>query len=71
MSKSKLMGLHVESDKVKRAAIKLGCLTFKTPFTYLGSTMGGSLSRIQAWEEVVERVKSRLSNWKMKTLSIG
>ncbi|GJX76619.1 RNA-directed DNA polymerase, eukaryota [Tanacetum coccineum] len=71
MSKSKLMGLHVDSDKVKRAAIKLGCLTFKTPFTYLGSTVGGSMSRIQAWEEVVERVKSRLSKWKMKTLSIG
>ncbi|GJT65494.1 RNA-directed DNA polymerase, eukaryota, reverse transcriptase zinc-binding domain protein [Tanacetum coccineum] len=71
MSKSKLMGFHVDSDKVKRAAIKLGCLTFKTPFTYLGSTVGGSMSRIQAWEEVVERVKSRLSKWKMKTLSIG
>ncbi|GJR33170.1 RNA-directed DNA polymerase, eukaryota [Tanacetum coccineum] len=71
MSTSKLMGLHVDSDKVKRAAIKLGCLTFKTPFTYLESTVGGSMSRIQAWEEVVERVKSRLFNWKMKTLSIG
>nr|GEX37199.1 RNA-directed DNA polymerase, eukaryota, reverse transcriptase zinc-binding domain protein [Tanacetum cinerariifolium] len=71
MSKSKLMGLHVDSDKVKGAAIKLGCLTFKTPFTYHGSTVGGSMSRIQAWEEVVERVKSRLSKWKMKTLSIG
>nr|GFC20977.1 hypothetical protein [Tanacetum cinerariifolium] len=29
------------------------------------------MSQIQAWEEVVERVKSRLSKWKMKTLSIG
>ncbi|GJY13078.1 hypothetical protein Tco_0382387 [Tanacetum coccineum] len=29
------------------------------------------MSRIQAWKEVVEKVKSRLSNWKMKTLSIG
>nr|GEU91829.1 RNA-directed DNA polymerase, eukaryota, reverse transcriptase zinc-binding domain protein [Tanacetum cinerariifolium] len=71
MSKSKLMGLHVDSDKVKGAAIKLGCLTFKTPFMYLGSTVGGSMSRIQDWEEVAERVKSRLSKWKMKTLSIG
>nr|GEZ79538.1 RNA-directed DNA polymerase, eukaryota [Tanacetum cinerariifolium] len=71
MSKSKLMGLYVDSDKVKGAAIKLGCLTFKTPFTYLRSTVGGSMSQIQAWEEVVERVKSWLSKWKMKTLSIG
>nr|GEZ37473.1 RNA-directed DNA polymerase, eukaryota [Tanacetum cinerariifolium] len=29
------------------------------------------MSRIQAWKEVVEKVKARLSRWKMKTLSIG
>ncbi|GJW03090.1 RNA-directed DNA polymerase, eukaryota [Tanacetum coccineum] len=71
MSKSKLMGLHVDSDKIKGAASKLGCLTFKPPFTYLGSTVGGSMSRIQAWDDVVDRVSSRLSKWKMKMLSIG
>ncbi|GJW45497.1 RNA-directed DNA polymerase, eukaryota, reverse transcriptase zinc-binding domain protein [Tanacetum coccineum] len=71
MSKSKLMGLHVDNDKLNGAALKLGCLTFKTPFKYLGSIVGGSMSRIQAWNEVVERVKLRLSKWKMKTLSIG
>nr|GFA69854.1 retrovirus-related Pol polyprotein from transposon TNT 1-94 [Tanacetum cinerariifolium] len=58
-------------EKPAITAIKLGCLAFKTPFTYLGWTVGGSMSRIQAWEEVVARVKSRLSKWKMKTLSIG
>nr|GEZ38588.1 RNA-directed DNA polymerase, eukaryota [Tanacetum cinerariifolium] len=30
-------GVHVESDKVKEAALRLGCLTLKTPFLYLGS----------------------------------
>ena len=29
------------------------------------------MSRVQAWQEVVEKVKTRLSKWKMKTLSIG
>nr|GEX24857.1 RNA-directed DNA polymerase, eukaryota [Tanacetum cinerariifolium] len=29
------------------------------------------MSRVQAWTEVVDKVKSRLSNWKMKLLSIG
>nr|GEZ26276.1 RNA-directed DNA polymerase, eukaryota, reverse transcriptase zinc-binding domain protein [Tanacetum cinerariifolium] len=33
--------------------------------------VGGSMSRIQAWHEIVEKVKSRLSKWKTKTLSIG
>ncbi|GKB47389.1 RNA-directed DNA polymerase, eukaryota [Tanacetum coccineum] len=71
MSKSKLMGLHVDSDKIKAASSKLGCLTFKPPFTYLGSTVGGSMSRIKTWDDVVDRVSSRLSKWKMKMLSIG
>ncbi|GKA02581.1 RNA-directed DNA polymerase, eukaryota, reverse transcriptase zinc-binding domain protein [Tanacetum coccineum] len=59
MSKSKIMGIHVVSDKVKSVATKLG------------SKVGGSMSRVQAWTEVVDRVKSRLSKWKMKALSIG
>nr|GEY96116.1 RNA-directed DNA polymerase, eukaryota, reverse transcriptase zinc-binding domain protein [Tanacetum cinerariifolium] len=29
------------------------------------------MSRVQAWTEVVDKVKSQLSNWKMKSLSIG
>nr|GEX00545.1 RNA-directed DNA polymerase, eukaryota, reverse transcriptase zinc-binding domain protein [Tanacetum cinerariifolium] len=71
MSKSKIMGAHVEGRMVKHAASKLGCLTLNTPFYYLGSKVGGSMSRVQAWKEVIEKVKSRLSKWKMKALSIG
>ncbi|GJT64688.1 hypothetical protein Tco_1016168 [Tanacetum coccineum] len=70
MSKSKILGVNVDSDKVKGAASKLGCLILKTPFTYLGSKVGGSMSRVHAWNEVIDRVKNRLSKWKMKTLSI-
>ncbi|GKC38445.1 RNA-directed DNA polymerase, eukaryota [Tanacetum coccineum] len=71
LSKSKIMGVNVESAYVKQAAAKLGCLVLHSPFYYLGTKVGGSMSRVQAWQEIVEKVKSRLSNWKMKTLSIG
>ncbi|GKB87231.1 RNA-directed DNA polymerase, eukaryota [Tanacetum coccineum] len=71
MCKSKIMGVCVEEDKVKRAASKLGCLILKPPFSYLGSKVGGLMSRVQAWDEMVDRVTARLSKWKMKTLSIG
>ncbi|GKA98182.1 RNA-directed DNA polymerase, eukaryota [Tanacetum coccineum] len=71
MSKSKLMGIHVDNGKIKGAALKLGCLSFTTPFSFLGTTVGGSMGRIQAWADVVQRVKNRLSKWKMKMLSIG
>ncbi|GJU29556.1 hypothetical protein Tco_1173145 [Tanacetum coccineum] len=71
MNKSKLVGISVEEDKVAIAASKFGCLILKTPFSYLGSKVGGLMSRIQSWNEVVDRVTARLSKWKMKTLSIG
>ncbi|GJR93607.1 RNA-directed DNA polymerase, eukaryota, reverse transcriptase zinc-binding domain protein [Tanacetum coccineum] len=71
MSKSKIMGVNVKDEKVKHAASKLGCLTFKSPFLYLGTKVGATMSRVSDWKEVVEKVKSRLSKWKMKALSIG
>ncbi|GKA51027.1 RNA-directed DNA polymerase, eukaryota, reverse transcriptase zinc-binding domain protein [Tanacetum coccineum] len=71
MSKSKIMGVHVEDSKVKHAASKLGCLILNTPFSYLGTKIGGVMSRVEAWKEVVDKVTSRLSKWKMKSLSIG
>nr|GEW18009.1 RNA-directed DNA polymerase, eukaryota, reverse transcriptase zinc-binding domain protein [Tanacetum cinerariifolium] len=58
-------------DKVKKAAAKIGCNTFKTPFSYLGSKVDGCMSRIQSWNETIERMACRLSKWKLKTLSIG
>nr|GEW17708.1 RNA-directed DNA polymerase, eukaryota [Tanacetum cinerariifolium] len=60
-----------QCDKVKCAASKLGCLILKTPFSYLGSKVGGSMYQVHTWNEVVDWVKNRLSKWKMKTLSIG
>ncbi|GKB80140.1 RNA-directed DNA polymerase, eukaryota, partial [Tanacetum coccineum] len=71
MNKSKLIGISVEEDKVVITASKIGCLILKTPFSYLGSKVGGLMSRIQSWNEVVDRVIARLSKWKIKTLSIG
>nr|GEX41823.1 RNA-directed DNA polymerase, eukaryota, reverse transcriptase zinc-binding domain protein [Tanacetum cinerariifolium] len=71
MSKSKIMGVHVDDDRVDRAAVKLGYLVLKTPFSYLGSIVGGYMSRKQSWIDIAERDTKRLSKWKMNTLSIG
>nr|GEY43063.1 RNA-directed DNA polymerase, eukaryota, reverse transcriptase zinc-binding domain protein [Tanacetum cinerariifolium] len=49
MTKSKLLGISVEDDKVKQAAAKIGCNTLKTYFSYLRSKVGGCMSRIQSW----------------------
>ncbi|GJY56466.1 RNA-directed DNA polymerase, eukaryota, partial [Tanacetum coccineum] len=71
MNKSKLMGTHVDHDKVTRAANKLGCQILKAPFLYLGSYVGGNMHRLKSWDDIIGRVRRRLSNWKMKMLSIG
>nr|GEX61119.1 RNA-directed DNA polymerase, eukaryota, reverse transcriptase zinc-binding domain protein [Tanacetum cinerariifolium] len=35
------------------------------------SRVGGLMSRIQSWNDIIESMVSRLSRWKLKTLSIG
>ncbi|GJT60110.1 RNA-directed DNA polymerase, eukaryota [Tanacetum coccineum] len=71
MSKSKLMGIAVDVEKVEQAAAKIGCTVLNTPFSYLGSNVGGCMSRIQSWKETLEEMKLRLSKWKINTISIG
>nr|GFA78668.1 RNA-directed DNA polymerase, eukaryota, reverse transcriptase zinc-binding domain protein [Tanacetum cinerariifolium] len=71
LCKSKIMGVNVEGSYVNQTAVKLGCQVLTSPFIYLGTKVGGTMSWVQAWQEVVEKVKTRLSKWKMKTLSIG
>nr|GEX31593.1 RNA-directed DNA polymerase, eukaryota [Tanacetum cinerariifolium] len=35
-----------------------------------GFSVGGVMSRINSWDDIVDKVKARLSDWKMKTLAI-
>ncbi|GJX96911.1 hypothetical protein Tco_0352709 [Tanacetum coccineum] len=71
LHKSKIMGIAVENSKVDIAAADIGCMTLKSPFTYLGVKVGGRMSCTNSWEEIIHKILSRLSKWKMKTLSIG
>ncbi|GJU80975.1 RNA-directed DNA polymerase, eukaryota [Tanacetum coccineum] len=71
LSKSKLLGVVVSEDRVVQAANRIGCGVLKAPFAYLGSKVGGNMSRIKSWDEIMDKMVDRLSKWKMKTLSIG
>ncbi|GKD18914.1 RNA-directed DNA polymerase, eukaryota [Tanacetum coccineum] len=53
LCKSKIMGIHVDADRIKSAASKLGCLVLNTPFLYLGTKVGENMSRVHAWKESV------------------
>nr|GEW63719.1 RNA-directed DNA polymerase, eukaryota, reverse transcriptase zinc-binding domain protein [Tanacetum cinerariifolium] len=71
MCKSKIMVVHVDGGRVNNAASKLGFLILQTRFLYLGTRVCDNMSGVIAWKGVVEKVISRLSRWKMKTLPIG
>nr|GEZ32708.1 RNA-directed DNA polymerase, eukaryota [Tanacetum cinerariifolium] len=36
-----------------------------------GVMVGDNMSRLKAWDDIILKIKSRLSKWKVKTLSIG
>ncbi|GKA90942.1 hypothetical protein Tco_0812812 [Tanacetum coccineum] len=50
---------HQSPEEVIQAAAKLGCLVLKCPFYYLGTRVGGSMTRVQAWQEIVEKFQDR------------
>nr|GEZ07720.1 RNA-directed DNA polymerase, eukaryota [Tanacetum cinerariifolium] len=71
LSKSKLMGLAVSIEKVEEVTRHIGCGFLNTSFSFLGSKVGGYMSQIKSWDEVIDKMVKRISKWKMKTLSIG
>nr|GEX56906.1 RNA-directed DNA polymerase, eukaryota [Tanacetum cinerariifolium] len=71
LSKSHLLGVGVPFETVNIAAENLGCSMMRIPFKYLGIMVGNNSSKVQAWDNIIAKVKARLSNWKLKTLSVG
>ncbi|GJU21171.1 RNA-directed DNA polymerase, eukaryota [Tanacetum coccineum] len=71
LQKSNLLGVGVTGSLVNEAAASIGCSVMKAPFKYLGVMVRGNMSKINAWDDMVGKIKSRLSKWKINTLSIG
>nr|GEW79874.1 RNA-directed DNA polymerase, eukaryota [Tanacetum cinerariifolium] len=71
ISKSQVMGVGVSRSSVEDMAASIGCSIMETKFRYLGVMIGECMSRHKAWDDVVVKLRQRLSKWKAKTLSIG
>ncbi|GJQ90853.1 RNA-directed DNA polymerase, eukaryota [Tanacetum coccineum] len=69
--KSQLLGVGVPRSTVEAVAASMGCSVMEHNFRYLGVRVGENMSRLKAWDDVVLKLRSRLSKWKAKTLSIG
>ncbi|GJZ15979.1 RNA-directed DNA polymerase, eukaryota, reverse transcriptase zinc-binding domain protein [Tanacetum coccineum] len=67
----KIMGVRVQAEEVSSVARQVGCSTFSSPFTHLGVKIRSDMSRINSRDEVISKVSSRLSKWKLNNLSIG
>nr|GFA75144.1 RNA-directed DNA polymerase, eukaryota [Tanacetum cinerariifolium] len=52
-------------------ASSIGCSIMKNQFRYLGVMVGENMARHKAWSDVILKLRSRLSKWKTKSLSIG
>nr|GFA25199.1 RNA-directed DNA polymerase, eukaryota [Tanacetum cinerariifolium] len=71
LHKSKLMGIGLPDENVLSVAASIGCSTFAAPFNFIGVKVDDLMSRRSFWEEVISKLSSRLSKWKLKTFSIG
>nr|GEX77340.1 RNA-directed DNA polymerase, eukaryota [Tanacetum cinerariifolium] len=69
--KSKLIGIGVPNDEVTTTANLIRYTTFTTPFNYLGVKVEVPSSRSCSRDEVLNKISTRLSKWKLQTLSIG
>ncbi|GJV17166.1 putative RNA-directed DNA polymerase, eukaryota, reverse transcriptase zinc-binding domain protein [Tanacetum coccineum] len=71
INKSNVYGIGVSNEEVEDMAWLTGCMSGSLPFTYLGLPIGSNMSRLNHWQGFIDKFKSRLSEWKVKLLSIG
>ncbi|GJU60028.1 RNA-directed DNA polymerase, eukaryota, partial [Tanacetum coccineum] len=71
IQKSQLLGVGVPNNVSQQAANLIGCGFLRCPFWYLGVMIGNKMSRKSAWDSTIQKLQSKLSKWKVKTLSIG
>lgn len=67
-SKTRLIGGGIPSNEVNAMASTLGCSHDVHPFIYLGFLVGKRMRLCDAWNEVINRFRDRLSSCKAKSL---
>ena len=69
--KSMLVSVNIHDSWLAEAASVLNCKLGKLPFLYLRLPIGGDPCKLKFWQPLIDRLKSRLSDWKSKNLSLG
>lgn len=63
--------MEVPLEDTRRLERGLKCSVGVTPFVYLGLLIGDRMSRVEAWNPVIEKFKNKLREWKAKSMSFG
>nr|GEY23076.1 RNA-directed DNA polymerase, eukaryota, reverse transcriptase zinc-binding domain protein [Tanacetum cinerariifolium] len=63
--KSQVLGVGIPRSIVMQAASSISCGVMHNQFRYLGVMVGEYMSRHQAWDDMVLKLRLRLSNWKV------
>ena len=50
-------------------ADRIGCNVRHFPFKFLGIPVGSSMKRVVAWQSLINKFSSKLSNWRATSLS--
>lgn len=69
--KSLLVEVNVPNFWLVAASAVLNCKTRILPFSYLGLPICGDSRKLNCWYPLINRIKSRLSVWKSKNLSMA
>nr|GEY75747.1 RNA-directed DNA polymerase, eukaryota [Tanacetum cinerariifolium] len=66
-----IYGVGVSEDDLYSMAQLTRCLAGSLHFSYLGLPIGKSMNSLSSWNVLVDKFKSKLSNWKAGLLSVG
>src|SRR4051812_37118004 len=69
--KSNFFGTHIGEWFFKSATMFLACKQGSFPSKFLGVWVGEGAYKKRVWKEVANNIKSRLSKWKGRNISIG
>ncbi|GJS45242.1 RNA-directed DNA polymerase, eukaryota, reverse transcriptase zinc-binding domain protein [Tanacetum coccineum] len=71
IAKYNLFAIGVSAKELQTMAHVTGCQASSFPISYLGLPIGKSMHYLLNWNILVDKFKSKLSNWKVSLLSIG
>jgi len=69
--KSQVWGIGINQYELQVYSKCLNCRKMRIPFKYLGMTIGRNPRRVSFWDPVIDKIKSTLSRWKGRLLSMA